>query len=384
MMAKTGARRPRADSSTSIGAGIVLLVLVVVVESAADTGPEVLSLLALPAFIAATFASWRPVAILGGVCAITGGVIVFTTYPQVALAPTPQLVDLLTVLIASGSAVVVSVARQRQQARWSALSRLASVAQQAVLRPIGPVVGQLKLGGRYVSASDHADIGGDLYEAIDTPYGSRLIIGDVRGKGLPAVRLASTVLGSFRHVAHERADIRTVVSDLDRAVARGAGYEDFVTAAFLEIRGGTLTILNCGHPAPLLLRRGELKLLTPPVPAPPLGFMPVVKPLTMRLEPGDRLLLYTDGLAEARRDGVFFPVAERAWGLLGHGSIVDGLASLESALRSWVGGPLGDDIALMLMEYIGPDADLATSWSTMGDVEAGASLERLTNNSKPE
>ena len=91
---------------------------------------------------------------------------------------------------------------------------------------------------------------------MDTPYGVRMIIGDVRGKGLDAVRLASIVLGSYRHVAYERADLRAIVADLDRAVARSVGDEDFVTAAVVEERGGTLTIVNCGHPAPLLLRRG--------------------------------------------------------------------------------------------------------------------------------
>lgn len=356
--------RVRADARTSIGAAVALLLVIIVVDSTAGAEPQVVSMLVIPPFIAAPFAPWRRVAALGVACLVAAIGTVFYVYPDVASTPMPLLVDLAAVLLAAGTAIAVSLVRQRQHSRLSALSRLASVAQQAVLRPIGPVVGQLKVAGRYVSASDQADIGGDLYEAIDTPYGTRLIIGDVRGKGLPAVRLASTVLGSFRHVAYERADLRTVVSDLDRAVARGAGYEDFVTAAFLEERGGTLTILNCGHPPPLLLRRGELELLEPATAAPPLGFMPVPKPLTMRLEPGDRLLLYTDGLAEARRDGVFFPIRERAWGLLGHGSIADALASLESALRSWVGGPLGDDIALMLVEYIGPDDDVATSWQT--------------------
>ncbi|MGH8877700.1 MAG: PP2C family protein-serine/threonine phosphatase [Stackebrandtia sp.] len=357
----------RADARTSLGAAIVLFVLIVVAELAAGPGPDVPSLLVLPPFIAAAFANWRPVAIIGVVCLATGAGLVLSGFPSLAETPMPLLVDLGTLTVSAVSAVVVAVVRQRQQLRWSALSRLASVAQQAVLRPIGPIVGQLELAGRYVSASDHADIGGDLYEAIDTPYGARLIIGDVRGKGLPAVRLASTVLGSFRHVAYERADLRTVVSDLDRAVARGAGDEDFVTAAFMELRGGILTILNCGHPPPLLLRQGRLESLDPPAAAPPLGFMPVAKPLTVRLEPGDRLLLYTDGLAEARRDGVFFPLSGRAWALLGHGSIVDALASLESALRSWVGGPLGDDIALMLMEYIGADSDAGTSWHDTGE-----------------
>jgi hypothetical protein len=103
----------------------------------------------------------------------------------------------------------------------------------------------------------------------------------------------------------------------------------------------------------LLLRRGEVIPLEPPAPAPPLGFMPVVRPRVERLEPGDRLLLFTDGLGEARRDGEFFPTADRAWRLLGHGTVGDGLASLETALVEWVHGRLDDDIALVLMEYAG-------------------------------
>lgn len=364
--------RVRADTRTSVGAALVLFLLILAVGAALGHAPRVISLLVIPPFVAATFAPWLPVTAVSALCAAAAAGLTLTTQPAGTSSSTSLLVEVTAVLIAGCIAVAVALVRQRQQQRWSALSRLASVAQQAVLRPVGPVVGQLRLAGRYVSASDHADIGGDLYEAVDTPYGARLVIGDVRGKGLPAVRLASTVLGSFRHVAYERADLRTVVSDLDRAVARGADYEDFVTAAFLEVRGGTLTIYSCGHPAPLLLRRGELQLLEPTAAAPPLGFKPIAKSVTVRLEPGDRLLLYTDGLAEARRDGKFFPVSERAWGLLGHGSIVDGLASLESALRSWVGGPLGDDIALMLIEYIGPDADVATSWESEPEVEAEA------------
>src|SRR5258708_4143793 len=101
------------------------------------------------------------------------------------------------------------------------------------------------VAARSISASAAADIGGDLDEALDTPYGVRMIIGDVRGKGLDAVRLASIVLGSYRHVAFERADLRAIVADLDRAVARSVGDEDFVTAALIEERGGTLPIGTC-------------------------------------------------------------------------------------------------------------------------------------------
>ncbi|GGK95029.1 PP2C family protein-serine/threonine phosphatase [Mangrovihabitans endophyticus] len=332
-----------------LGAAVVLLAAISAVEIAQGGRPEFIGLLAAVPFMAAVFAFWRTVLSVG---ALTTAVsLVFTAMDgEVGMV---GMVNVAGIMVATGIAAAMATVRQRQADRIAELLRLAAVAQQAVLRPIGPQVGNLAVAGRYISASAAADIGGDLYEALDTPYGVRIIIGDVRGKGLDAVRLASIVLGSYRHVAYERSDLRTIVADLDRAVARSVGDEDFVTAALLEERGGTLTIVNCGHPAPLLLRRGKVIALEPPAPAPPLGFVPVAEPRVERLEPGDRLLLFTDGLGEARREGEFFPTADRGWRLLGHGTVADGLASLETALIDWVHGRLDDDIALVLMEYTG-------------------------------
>ncbi len=359
---------PRAaspDTRAGVGAAFVLLVLIVAVELADGPQPHYIGLLAAPPLLAAAFAGWRSVLGVGTISVLlaVGFVLLGSTMPRLE-----HLTQIGAVLLLTGIAAAVGVVRQQQGDRFAELSRLASVAQRAVLRPIGPQVGTLTLAARYVSASADAGIGGDLYEALDTPYGARLIIGDVRGKGLDAVRLASVVLGSYRHVAYERADLRAIVADLDRAVARSVGYEDFVTAALIEERGGTLTVVNCGHPSPLLLRRGEVIPLDPPVVAPPLGFLPVVRPRVERLEPGDRLLLYTDGLAEARRAGEFFPIQERAWGLLGHGTVGDGLRSLESALVEWVNGVLDDDIALVLLEYAAsPSPEIATPSWEVGD-----------------
>ncbi|MER6590964.1 PP2C family protein-serine/threonine phosphatase [Micromonospora purpureochromogenes] len=337
-------------SRAGVGAALGLLTIISAVELADGRTAHYVALMMAAPILAAAFASWRVVLGIGLVAAVLGASFALTE-------PTPSLVtavDLAGIAFASGIAAAVAALRQRQGEQIAELSKLASVAQQAVLRPLGPQVGTLAVAARYISSTATAEIGGDLYEAMDTPYGVRMIIGDVRGKGLDAVRLASIVLGSYRHVAYERADLRAVVADLDRAVARNVGDEDFVTAAVVEERGGTLTIVNCGHPSPLLLRRGAVIPLEPPAPAPPLGFMPVVRPRVERLEPGDRLLLFTDGLGEARRDGEFFPTADRAWRLLGHGTVGDGLASLETALVEWVHGRLDDDIALVLMEYTGP------------------------------
>ncbi|WP_163512522.1 PP2C family protein-serine/threonine phosphatase [Fodinicola acaciae] len=325
-------------------------VLIVVLDWVQGPLTPYLAMLVGPPLLAATYCTARQVALVG---ALSTALCLAWPFVQAAGLDLESSTRTVAVAAATGIGCLLASLRSREGKAVAELNRAAKEAQQAILRDIDPEIGQLRVAHRYISATAGAEIGGDLYEALETPYGVRLLIGDVRGKGLEAVRLASTVLGSFRHVAHERADLRAVVADLDRAVARSVGYEDFVTAAVVEERGGTLTVLNCGHPPPLLLRDGGVTPLDPPAPAPPLGFLPVARPRVERLQPGDRLLLYTDGIAEARRDGEFFPLAERSWRILGHGTVKDGLVSLENALKDWVRNLLDDDIALVLLEYAG-------------------------------
>jgi phosphoserine phosphatase RsbU/P len=354
------------EAAAGLGAGIVALVIVSGIEFTNGASASVVGWLAIAPFLVAAFAPWRYVVgigLLASVIALVTDILDPKGFNQGALA------SVLGMAMATAGAVAVSVVRQAQNQRYAEMARLATVAQETILAPLGPQVGQLAIAGRYVSASAAADIGGDLYEALDTPYGVRMIIGDVRGKGIDAIRVASIVLGAYRHVAFEQPDLTAIVGNLDRTVARSVGEEDFVTAALVEERGGTLTVVNCGHPAPLLLRRGRVIVLEPARAAPPLGFGPDPQTRVEHLEPGDRLLLYTDGLAEARRAGEFFPTIDRAWALLGHGTVEHGLASLESALVEWVRGQFDDDIALLLLEYMGaaPSAEPAVpSWEIGG------------------
>ncbi|MCP2326142.1 serine phosphatase RsbU (regulator of sigma subunit) [Hamadaea flava] len=368
-------RRPLTPGTRAgVGAAAILLFFLAILEWADGPEPHYIGLMATAPFLAAAFAPWRSVLVAGGLATALGTVFAVMSGAR----GQTTLLNVIGIGLATGLAAAAAAVRQKQAERIAELSHLAMIAQQAVLRPLGPTVGGLSIAGRYISATAAADIGGDLFEAVETAYGVRIIVGDVRGKGLDAVRLASIVLGSYRHVAYDRADLRAIVADLDRAVARSVGEEDFVTAVLVEERGGTLTVVNCGHPAPLLLRRGNVIPLEPPAPAPPLGFLPSVKARVERLEPGDRLLIFTDGLAEARRDGRFFPIAERAWRLLGHGTVGDGLASIETALVEWVHGRLDDDIALVLLEYTGPQSGgPMPSWEvgTAPSVSARSALE---------
>lgn len=139
-------RRPLSpESRAGLGAAVVLLAIVSVVELAdGNLNPNYLGLLAGAPFLAAVFASWRVV--LGvGVFATVLGVVFAVSSPKMGIA---TVVNLAGIVLATAIAGAVAALRQRQAERIAELSKLASVAQQAVLRPLGPRVGTLAVAGR--------------------------------------------------------------------------------------------------------------------------------------------------------------------------------------------------------------------------------------------
>ncbi len=131
----------------------------------------------------------------------------------------------------------------------------------------------------YLSAAAEAQIGGDLYEAVPTAHGVRLLIGDVRGKGLVAVETAAAMLGVFREAAHEEPDLACLARRMERSMSRhaqqvaGDAAERFVTALFAEIPDDepVVRIVNCGHPPPLLIGHGKVTELEATDPSPPIN-----------------------------------------------------------------------------------------------------------------
>ncbi|MFD9409589.1 PP2C family protein-serine/threonine phosphatase [Streptomyces sp. NPDC059989] len=150
---------------------------------------------------------------------------------------------------------------------------IAGAAQRALLRPLPGRIAGLTLAAAQLSASRGAVVGGDLYEAVPTGYGVRVVIGDVRGHGLPALGAAAAVLGAFREAAYDEASLGGVLRRMERALDRhvrdrarsehpascpsepeSPAAEEFVTVLLLQIApDGTLLALNCGHPWPYLL-----------------------------------------------------------------------------------------------------------------------------------
>ena len=223
-----------------------------------------------------------------------------------------------------GSVVGARARRPRagqQDQQFANVTSVAEAAQRAVLRPLPEQLGPLKLGVVYLAAAAEARVGGDLYEV--TPHrdhGIRLIIGDVRGKGLGAVEVAADIIGRFREVAHSVGTLNEVAYRLDAGLSRRWGqYEEFVTALLAEIDPdrGKLTILNCGHPPPILISPEDgVTVLEVRAPAPPLGLLTLGSDAGAKevftFKPNDQLLLYTDGVTEARdASREFYPLDER-------------------------------------------------------------------------
>ncbi|MBI0297911.1 serine/threonine-protein phosphatase [Streptomyces sp. PRKS01-29] len=357
----------------AIPVGLVLVITVVDVMAPAHVhlGP----LLVVAPAITPSFAGPRTTGLIGAlavaaqvlIAALRGG---FDVNHQVQIAA-----------LAALSLLIAAYARE-QRRRHRELARVRSVSeatQRVVLRPLPHRLGPLRVASLYLAAEDEAQIGGDLYAATRVEECTRLIIGDVRGKGLTSISDASVLMGAFREAAHLTPGLLELTDVLERSVCRhlaehiatahggaeqpGADEElreHFITALLVDIpdRDGVTFMANCGHPPPLLLRDGcQVTTLHPAHPSPPLGMCELPRssgdpgtPETTAFEDGDTLLLYTDGVIEARSpDGSFYPLAQRVGQWCGCGP--EGLLHhLRRDLLAHVGGRLGDDAAMVVIQ----------------------------------
>lgn len=213
------------------------------------------------------------------------------------------------------------VARAAQTERL----RAASLAMQRhLVRPLPQVTGQVLLTGVYEPMPQESLAGGDLFDVMHTAYGTRVIIADVQGKGLPALGTAVAVIGAFREAAHREPTLTGLVEALEQAVVRQNDYaagadepQRFVTALILGVdEGPEVQAINCGHLPPYLLGPLGVREVHIGGGGLPLGLADLVdEPRTVDwfpMELLETLLLFTDGLTESRAlDGTFFPIAKR-------------------------------------------------------------------------
>jgi serine phosphatase RsbU (regulator of sigma subunit) len=248
-------------------------------------------------------------------------------------------------------AVENAAAYRRQSGQLARITRVAEAAQHAILAPVPERVGPIRLAAAYASATREALVGGDLYEVVRHDHGVRLLVGDVRGKGLEAVRLATVVLGEFRAAAVERTSLVDVARQMDARLSAYLEEEDFVTAIVAEIAtDGACRVVTCGHPPALLAHDGAISEVGRAGSLPlGLGAEPAV--VETRLAAGDRLLMFTDGLVEARDAEGNFADLRRTVASLPTAPIESVLEQMLQGLRDEIGGELGDDLALLLAEF---------------------------------
>jgi hypothetical protein len=213
------------------------------------------------------------------------------------------------------------------------------------------------------------DNGGDALDYAVNDGVLHVGVFDAMGHGLAAAGVAAFALSAYRHSRRRGYGLLETYAAMDDAVGEQFPDERYVTAviAQLNLRAGRLSWISAGHPPPLIIRHGRLSRTLTASPAAPLG-IPLEGPSPVvaeeSLEPGDLLLLYTDGLTEARHpDGQMFTV-------LGLGEFIEREAAagqtapetlrrLRHAIVERQPGQLRDDATAVLVEWSrGAEADL--------------------------
>ncbi|MFG3114602.1 PP2C family protein-serine/threonine phosphatase [Streptomyces sp. NPDC048197] len=356
-------RQPWQASHALVLIPLVLIAVITLVDIMVPADVHLGPLLVVAPALTASFAGPRLTGFVGALAVLAQAYI--GLHFGVLFTERNVMVQVLALAALSALIVFFCVVRERHRQELAKVRSVAEAAQKALLRPLPHRIGPLHIASCYLAAEQEAAIGGDLYTATRTTSGTRLIIGDVRGKGLAAIGESALLLGAFREMAHQDLTLPALAAALDRSVCRYLTDfiesdrdipEHFITALLLEIpdEGPATRMTDCGHPPPLLLSQGHVSLVPSPHPAPPLGMGGMgagsypVDGITFEF--GDTLLLYTDGVTEARdRHGTFYPLTQRVarWPRCDPEAL---LHHIHRDLLAHCSGHLGDDAALIAIQ----------------------------------
>jgi sigma-B regulation protein RsbU (phosphoserine phosphatase) len=251
-------------------------------------------------------------------------------------------------------------ARQRAEESEERATTLARTLQESFLPPTMPVLPGLDVAGAYRPAGDGCEVGGDFYDVFSTGPGTwGVVLGDVCGKGAPAAVLTSLARYAVRAEAPRTASPGAVLAGLHETLL-AHDPDKFCTAVFaaLDLTSDDVrvTLSVGGHPLPLLVRSGECVAVGEPGTI--VGMVDVASYADTRvvLRPGYLLVLYTDGVTEARHDGEFFgddrlraTVAAAAGG-----SARDVADAVVAAALDFQRGDARDDIAVVAIRLPEP------------------------------
>jgi len=235
---------------------------------------------------------------------------------------------------------------------YSTQREIATTLQSALLTVPRHVAG-VDFGHLYRSATSEASVGGDFYDLFELEGGrAGVLLGDVSGKGIEAATLTALVKNSIRALAYEIDSPAAVVDKTNAVIYKATVASMFVTLVFcvLDTTSGQLVYCSAGHTRGIVKRRqGATELLT--VGSPLAGALDSAEFTNgeMTLETGDTLVLYTDGVTEAKRDGELFGedrLVEFVRGMPPTPVKKVPAAVFDEVLR-FTGGTLSDDVAIV-------------------------------------
>ena len=233
---------------------------------------------------------------------------------------------------------------------------VARTLQRSLLPPRLPEVPGVDLAARYRAAGAGNEVGGDFYDVFDTGETWALVIGDVCGKGPAAAAITSLARYTLRAAAMHRTRPSTVLGVLNEALLRQETEGQFSSVIYAQLRanGGDVDLTLCcgGHPLPLVLRSdGRVESAGEPGTLLGIGPEPRLVDAPVHLVRGDALVLYTDGVIEARTgSGLFGPerLAELVAGQAGRDAHAVAEAIETTAVEVQEGEPR-DDIAVVVV-----------------------------------
>lgn len=231
--------------------------------------------------------------------------------------------------------------------------------QASLLPPALPAVDGLDLAARFRPGGTGVELVGDFYDVFEVrDHAWSFIVGDICGKGLEAAKAASLARHTIGAPAMRRADPAEVMGLLNETFLARRGSPDlFLTAVFGELqkaREGWNVSLACAGHAPPIIRRADGSARAMDIAGPLIGVFPTIEMVgsTLTLGPGDSLVLYTDGVSEARSGSRLFgddAVCEVV-ATADPNACADDLASrIENAALAFCGGTASDDIAILVL-----------------------------------